>query len=209
MRDQTDLFGDVPEVPAEPTAPRASRGGDRQITLPEGFRYQPALFTLEDEAAIVARIAELPLKEFQFHGYTGKRRVVSFGWKYDFEASRLLEGAEVPDFLLAVRERAADFAGLQPAALQQVLVTEYGPGSAIGWHKDKAVFDEVVGVSLLSACTFRLRRRAGDGWERVNLIAEPRSAYLLSGVARTEWEHSIPPVESLRYSITFRSLRAG
>jgi alkylated DNA repair dioxygenase AlkB len=91
--------------------------------------------------------------------------------------------------------------------LQQALVTEYHAGAGIGWHRDKAVFGEVVGLSLLSSCRFRLRRKAGSSWERVSLIAEPRSAYLLSGPSRTEWEHSIPPVDTLRYSITLRNFR--
>jgi alkylated DNA repair dioxygenase AlkB len=90
--------------------------------------------------------------------------------------------------------------------LQHVLVTEYSPGAAIGWHRDKAVFGDVIGISLLSPCVFRLRRKVGTTWERVSLTAEPRSAYLLRGPSRTEWEHSIPAVEALRYSITFRNL---
>jgi alkylated DNA repair dioxygenase AlkB len=97
---------------------------------------------------------------------------------------------------------------MEATRLQHVLVTEYGAGAAIGWHRDKAVFGEVVGISLLSPCTFRLRRAVADGWERVSIEAEPRSAYLLGGVSRTEWEHSIPAVDALRYSITFRNLRA-
>ncbi len=96
---------------------------------------------------------------------------------------------------------------MDPERLQQVLVTEYGPGAPIGWHKDKAVFDEVVGVSLGAACTFRLRRKVGNKWERRNLTLEPGSAYVITGEARTDWEHSIPPVDALRYSVTFRSMR--
>lgn len=103
-------------------------------------------------------------------------------------------------------DRCAAFAGIEPAQLQQVLVTEYAPGSPIGWQRDKKVFDRVVGISLLSSCTFRLRRRAGDKWQRAAVIAEPGSAYVLSGPARSEWEHSIPPVEELRYSVTFREI---
>ena len=100
--------------------------------------------------------------------------------------------------------------GVEPEALQHVLITEYGPGAGIGWHRDKAVFGEVVGVSLLSRCVFRMRRLVGEKkWERVNLIAEPRSAYHLSGPARFEWEHSIPQMDALRYSITFRNMREG
>jgi alkylated DNA repair dioxygenase AlkB len=112
----------------------------------------------------------------------------------------------MPDFLGAVRTRAAAFAGLPLAGLEQVLLTEYRPGAAIGWHKDRPVFGEVVGISLLSPCTFRMRRRVGERWERMSLALQPRSAYLLQGPARTDWEHSIPAVNRLRYSITFRGL---
>jgi alkylated DNA repair dioxygenase AlkB len=108
---------------------------------------------------------------------------------------------------LPVRERAAAFAGVEPQKLQQALVTEYSSGAAIGWHKDKAVCDEVVGVSLAAPCTFRLRRKVGSKWERRSLTLEPGSAYLITGEARTDWEHSIPPVDALRYSVTFRSMR--
>jgi alkylated DNA repair dioxygenase AlkB len=90
-----------------------------------------------------------------------------------------------------------------------VLLTQYPPGAAIGWHKDRSVFAQVVGISLLSACTFRFRKQAGKKWERNSLTIEPRSAYLLDGSSRTDWEHSIPAVQTLRYSITFRNLRDG
>jgi alkylated DNA repair dioxygenase AlkB len=95
------------------------------------------------------------------------------------------------------------------AALEHALVLEYTPGAAIGWHKDRPVFDDVIGISLLAPCTFRLRRKAGAKWERRSLVAAPRSAYLLRGPSRTAWEHSIPPLDALRYAITFRSLARG
>jgi alkylated DNA repair dioxygenase AlkB len=113
----------------------------------------------------------------------------------------------MPPFLLSLRGVAAGFGGMEPAQLQQALVTEYEAGAAIGWHRDKAIFGEVIGISLLSSCRFRLRRKVGLKWERVSLTVEPRSAYLLSGPARTEWEHSIPEVDALRYSVTFRNFR--
>ena len=191
MRQQIDLFGE----------------GAPASALPPGLRYRADVVTPAQEAALLEQIRALPFREFEFHGYTGKRRVVSFGWQYDFSARTLRKADDMPAFLRALREQAAAFAGLDADRLQHVLVTEYGPGAAIGWHRDKAVFGEIVGISLLSACTFRLRREAAGGWARVNVTAEPRSAYLLSGEAREEWEHSIPPVDARRYSVTFRNLR--
>ena len=189
MADQLKLFG----APAK---------------LPEGFRYERDLISAAEEDRLLAHVKELPFKNFEFHGYVGKRRVVSYGWKYDFNERLLRDAEHIPAFLVALRERAAAFARIAPVQLQQVLVTEYEAGAAIGWHRDKAVFGEVIGVSLLSSCTFRLRRQVGTTWERASIIAEPRSVYLLSGPSRTEWEHSIPAVDALRYSITFRSMRS-
>lgn len=188
---------------AQPDLFRAS------AALPEGFAYRPDFLAPAEERELVERFAGLPFKEFEFHGYLGKRRVLSFGWKYDFGARELRQADDMPAYLLPLRERAAAFAGIAPPDLQQVLLTEYSPGAGIGWHRDKAVFGEVVGISLLSPCVFRLRRKHGDSWERASIVAEPRSSYLLKGPARTEWEHSIPAVDQLRYSITFRNFRSG
>jgi alkylated DNA repair dioxygenase AlkB len=176
-------------------------------TPPEGFQYQANVVPPEEEQKLVEHIRTLPLKEFEFHGYTGKRRVISFGWHYDFSDSKLKQTEGIPAFLHKVRERAASFANLTADDLPHVLVTEYSPGAAIGWHRDKGVFDEVVGISLLSSCNFRFRRKISSAWERYSLVVEPRSMYLLRAASRTEWEHSIPGVDTLRYSITFRSLR--
>jgi alkylated DNA repair dioxygenase AlkB len=176
--------------------------------LPDGFEYQPELLTPAAEADLLMRVRELPFHEFKFHGFTGKRRTVSFGWQYDFASEKLREAGEVPAFLSEARSAAAEFGGLAPDDLPHVLVTEYPPGSGIGWHRDKAVFDIVVGISLLSPCWFRFRRKGAGTWERARLLAEPRSAYVLRGPARLEWEHSIPPVDTIRYSITFRSVVA-
>lgn len=173
---------------------------------PEGFRYQADVLPPDEERQLVEHIGKLPLKEFEFHGYVGKRRVISYGWHYDFTDRKLYEADPIPAFLHSVRDRAAAFAGIAPGELSHALVTEYSAGATIGWHRDKGVFDDVIGVSLLSPCVFRLRRKAGAKWERYSLTAEPRSAYLLRGPSRTEWEHSIPAVDSLRYSITFRTL---
>jgi alkylated DNA repair dioxygenase AlkB len=181
---------------------------ERGELLPQGFRYESELISVDDEQQLVRQIETLPFKDFEFHGFVGKRRVVSFGWRYDFNDRELQQADDIPPFLLPLRQRAAVFAGLGPASLQHVLVTEYGPGAAIGWHRDKAVFGEVVGISLISSCRFRFRRKHAGKWQRADAVLEPRSAYLLAGPARTEWEHSIPPIEHLRYSITFRNFIA-
>jgi alkylated DNA repair dioxygenase AlkB len=195
-------------LPGKERVPSASRTLDLfgNDALPEGFRYQPDFLSQEEEQSLLQFIVPLPFREFEFQGFTGKRRIVSFGWRYDFNGGGLTKAEDMPEFLSGIRARAETFAGIGPGALQQVLITEYTPGAAIGWHKDRSVFGDVIGISLLSACTFRLRRKAGHRWERRNLTAEPRSVYLLRGPARTEWEHSIPGVESLRYSITFRNV---
>jgi alkylated DNA repair dioxygenase AlkB len=179
---------------------------DASPVLPEGMRYQSGIITAADERELVAFIETLPLKPFEFAGgFRGNRRIASFGWRYDYQAQQLAESKPIPADLLALRRKAARFAGRDPESFQQALVTEYAPGAGIGWHKDKAMFGDIVGISVLAPCNFRLRRRQGTTWERASLPAEPRSAYLLSGPARSVWEHSIPPLDELRYSVTFRN----
>ncbi len=176
--------------------------------LPPGFKYQADILPPGEERELLASFADLPFREFEFQGFLGKRRVVSFGWRYDFNTRELQRTEDIPSFLLSCRERAAGFAGLRPADLQQVLVTEYPAGAGIGWHKDKAVFGVVVGLSLAAPCVFRLRCKTGSTWQRASLTIDPRSAYLLRGPARGEWEYSIPAVDRRRYSITFRNFKA-
>ena len=176
--------------------------------IPEGFAYRPDFLDPGEEQEISANLAELPFQAFEFQGFLGKRRVVSFGWRYDFNDQSLRQVEPIPAYLTPIRDRAAAFAGLPTSAFEHALITEYQPGAPIGWHRDRPQFDEVVGVSFLAACTFRFRRKSGTSWERINLTMAARSAYILRGPARTDWEHSIPPVDSLRYSITFRSLRS-
>jgi alkylated DNA repair dioxygenase AlkB len=176
---------------------------------PEGFVYRPEFLSRDEEAELAAWLATLPFAAFQFRGFEGRRRVVSYGWQYDFTRSHLLKADDIPAELLPVRARAAELAGHRPEDLQQVLLNEYQPGAPIGWHRDRPIFAEVVGISLLAPCNFRFRRRVEGGFERASVTLEPRSAYLLSGPARSVWEHSIPPVDGHRYSITFRNFKAS
>ena len=177
--------------------------------LPPGFAYRDDIITAAEERELVAQLAELPFKPFEFHGYLGNRRIVSYGWRYDYSARAVQQAAPIPRFLLPLRQRAAEFASLAPESLEHILVTEYAEGAGIGWHRDKAEFADVIAVSLLAPCTLRFRRRKGTNWERAAHRINPRSAYLLRGPVRSEWQHSIPPLDRLRYSVTFRNLVAS
>jgi DNA oxidative demethylase len=172
---------------------------------PPGLTHAEDFISAEEEEALLANVATLEYKPFAFQGWFGKRETVSFGWRYDFNDSRMHEAPAIPEFLLPLRERAAALARLPTEQLEQALVIRYDVGAGIGWHRDRPVFDKVVGVSLLSPCVLRFRRRNGRSFRRFSLDAQPRSAYLLTGEIRREWEHSIAPMETRRYSITFRS----
>jgi alkylated DNA repair dioxygenase AlkB len=176
------------------------------MRLPEGFRYYPDVLSPEEEEALARELANLPFKPFDFQGFLAKRQVVSFGYRYDYDRRAVVEAAPFPSFLGSLRRKVAETFGRPADAFRQVLINEYRPGAGIGWHRDKAQFDEVVGLSLLAPCVLRFRRKSGESWERASLTVEPRSAYLLSGPARTIWEHSIPALDRLRYSITLRTL---
>jgi alkylated DNA repair dioxygenase AlkB len=176
---------------------------------PEGFGYRDGLFSEAQERGFVAAFEQLPFKPFEFHGYLGNRRVVSFGFRYDYAGRALRAAKPMPEFLGPLKEIAAGFSGIPPQNFRQALVTEYAPGAGIGWHRDKPMFQDVVALSFLAPCVLRLRRRAGTAWERRSVAIAPRSGYLLSGPSREEWEHSITPMQALRYSVTFRSFRPG
>ncbi|HEX6636421.1 MAG TPA: alpha-ketoglutarate-dependent dioxygenase AlkB [Steroidobacteraceae bacterium] len=175
---------------------------------PPGLATRMDFVSRAEEQALVEYFAGLPFQPFAFQGWFGKRETVSFGWRYDFNEARVQAAPPIPDFLLPLRARAADFAGLRAEALEQALIIRYDVGAGIGWHRDRPVFDQVVGISLLSSCVLRFRKREGRGFRRYSLDAAPRSAYLLSGEIRHLWEHSIAPLDARRYSVTFRS-RSG
>lgn len=174
--------------------------------MPDGFTHIPDAISSDEEKAHVARFTALPFTPFAFHGYVGNRRVVSFGWHYDYSERHIRESEPIPDFLNALRMRAGELAKAPAENFQQVLVTEYAPGAGIGWHRDKREFGEVVAFSFLAPCILRFRRKTVEAWERRSLEIEGRAAYVLRGDARHIWEHSIPPLAALRYSVTFRTV---
>jgi len=175
---------------------------------PRGFTYHEAIISEDVEAILVAQLEQLDLKPFEFHGHLGNRRVVSFGLKYNFSRRSVQRAEDMPSFLDDLLNQATSFAGCKKSAFRQVGVNEYRAGAGIGWHMDKPEFGIIVGVSLLAPATLRFRRAHGESWIRFSHTLKPRSIYILSGEARTDWEHSIPPLNGLRYSITFRTLAA-
>jgi len=170
-----------------------------------GLSCRDDFVTREEEATLIARIDRQPLAPFRFQGWLGKRLTTSFGWHYDFDNHHVGETTPLPDWLLPIKRRAAAFAGLADTGLVQALLIRYDPGAGIGWHRDRPVFEHVVGISLGVPATMRFRRRKGTGFERAFAELPPRSIYHLSGEARHNWEHSIAEMERTRWSITFRS----
>jgi alkylated DNA repair protein (DNA oxidative demethylase) len=179
------------------------------VVVPEGFRHADDFLDRVEEAALVERFRALEFHEVRMRGVAARRRVVQYGWKYSFETFRMTSGPALPAYLAAVRDRAAVFAAVPREELSEALLTEYSPGATIGWHRDAPGFDVVVGISLGASCRFRFRRGQTGAWETAELLLQPRSIYVLDGAARNEWQHSIPAVKELRYSITFRSMKAG
>jgi alkylated DNA repair dioxygenase AlkB len=185
---EPDLFGDV--------------------KAPDGFRYASDVLSPTDEKRVVQVLEGLPFKPFEFHGHQGNRRIVSYGYRYDYAGRTLRTSEAMPEFLASLRDVASRFSGIAAEKLEQALVTEYVPGAGIGWHRDKPMFEDVVALSFLAPCALRLRLKDGEKWHRHSVQIAPQSGYLLHGAARTDWEHSITPMETLRYSVTFRSFRA-
>jgi DNA oxidative demethylase len=171
-----------------------------------GLRQGEDIVTASEERTLIASIDRTALSPFRFHGWEGKRLTISFGWRYDFDTGSFDPTDPIPDWLWPLREKAARFAGVRPDELVQALLIRYDPGASIGWHRDRSVFDHVVGISLGAPATMRFRRRRPDGFDRASAFLAPRSVYHLTGEARHEWEHSIAGMEVTRWSITFRGL---
>jgi alkylated DNA repair dioxygenase AlkB len=173
-----------------------------------GLRYQDDFLSEEEEQLLIHEIGKVDFKPFRFQQWTGKRLTATFGWRYDFENGTFGPAEPLPAFLLPLRRRAARFASLFEKELEQALLIRYDVGAGIGWHRDRPLFEQVVGISLGSPATFAFRRRREKGFDRVKLPLKPRSIYLLSDEARHDWEHGIDRHDTPRWSITFRSLSA-
>jgi DNA oxidative demethylase len=176
---------------------------------PAGFLYYPDILSETEQSALLGHVRAIVFSPVEMRGQVARRRTAHFGWVYGYESWQITPGPPLPEFLLPLRDRVAKLIGVEPLALAEVLVTEYPAGAAIGWHRDAPQFDVVLGVSLLSECRMRFQRGRGAARETRAVRLEPRSAYVLSGEARQQWQHSIPPMRAPRYSITFRTLRAG
>ncbi|HET9354104.1 MAG TPA: alpha-ketoglutarate-dependent dioxygenase AlkB [Sphingomicrobium sp.] len=171
-----------------------------------GLAYREELVEAAEEQLLIRRIEGVDLSPFKFQGWEGKRLTHTFGWRYDFDDRSFAPAEPLPDWLLPLRDKAARFGDIDPGDLVHALVTRYDPAAGIGWHRDRPQFAKVVGVTLAGSATLRFRQRAGSGFRRAGLELAPRSAYLLSGEVREQWEHGIAAHEELRYSITFRTL---
>ena len=184
--------------------------------LPEGFHYRADFVSVAEEQQLLAEIAQIEFSRVEMRGAVARRRTAHYGWTYGYDARTSEPGAPIPTFLLPIRERVARWLRVTADALAEALVTEYPPGAPIGWHRDAPMFGDVAGISLGAPCRMRFRPYVSP--RDVRELRKPRrathelelarrSAYLITRIARQDFEHSIPPVEGTRYSITFRTMR--
>jgi alkylated DNA repair dioxygenase AlkB len=171
-----------------------------------GLAYREEFISDAEETALIGMLEAEDLTPFRFHGWLGNRKTKTYGWRYDFDDASFTPAEPIAQWLLPLQTKAAELAAIDPRDFVHVLLARYDPGAGIGWHRDRPQFEKVVGISFGSAATMRFRQRTPTGFRRANVHLEPRSAYLLSGEVRHEWEHSIAPGDTLRFSITFRSL---
>ncbi|HYC58028.1 MAG TPA: alpha-ketoglutarate-dependent dioxygenase AlkB [Thermoanaerobaculia bacterium] len=175
---------------------------------PPGFAYTPDFLSAQNERELLGEIETYPFHEVVMRGQAARRTVIHFGWDYDYEGWKITPATPPSPRLRELADRCAAIADIAPESLEQFLVARYPPGATIGWHRDAPMFGTpVIGISLGSPCTMKFRRKVGDGYEQAKHVLEPRSLYLLGGEARTQWQHSIPPIKELRYSISMRTLR--
>ncbi|HKT36489.1 MAG TPA: alpha-ketoglutarate-dependent dioxygenase AlkB [Nitrospira sp.] len=177
--------------------------------LPQGFEYHSDWITVDEEQHLLAQIGYLQFSEVRMHGVIAKRKVVHFGWDYGYDSWTISPSEPIPSWLFPLRTRAAGVMGVSDEAIQEVLVTRYDPGAGIGWHRDAPMFGPaVLGLSLAGSCRMRFQRTSDGKRHAAEAVLDPRSCYVLARAARFAWQHSIPPAKELRYSITFRTLKA-
>jgi DNA oxidative demethylase len=175
---------------------------------PQGLQYLPDFLNADEETSLLDEIGTYPFHEVVMRGQVARRTVIHFGWDYDYDGWKIHPTTPPSTLLRSLADRAASLAAVPSDSLEQFLVAQYPPGATIGWHRDAPMFGSpVIGVSLLSACTMKFRRKLGEGFEEHRLVLEPRSLYILGGASRTQWQHSIPPTKALRYSISMRTLK--
>ncbi len=178
--------------------------------LPEGLETQAEFLSKEEEDALIEVIRQLPLQEAKYKEYTARRRVVSYGGKFDYDSNELLPSSELIEALQPLRARVAAWASVKPEELVHALVAEYSAGTPLGWHRDVPNFESIFGVSLGSEAVLRFRPYPPDRPRKEDVIklnVAPRSIYAMRGAARWGWQHSVAPVDELRWSITLRTAR--
>jgi alkylated DNA repair dioxygenase AlkB len=178
--------------------------------LPPGLIYEAGFLTKEEEAHWLSKVQGLPMEAMRYKQYTAKRRVISFGGRYDFDHNKLEPTSELPEAFKPLRSRAAAWLKRDPEALVHMLVAEYRADTPLGWHRDVPNFEDIVGISLMGEATLRMRPYPPVAPKKsavINMVLAPRSIYCLSGAARWDWQHSVAATPALRYSITFRTAR--
>jgi 2-oxoglutarate-Fe(II)-dependent oxygenase superfamily protein len=191
--------------PPEPNAPDLFSAPE----VPKGFGYTGEVISIAEERRLVRRFEKLDLQPFEFQGHLAHRRIFTFGHRYIFAGQKPRANSRIPDYFWPLMQIAGQISEKPPEMFEQIMVTEYARGAGIGWHRDRPLYRDIVSVSFLAPCALRLRRKRGDAWERRSALIEPRSAYLLQGSVREDWQHSITPQEALRYSVTLRTFHSG
>jgi alkylated DNA repair dioxygenase AlkB len=183
---------------------------DEFPVFPPGFKYLPNFLTVEQETDLLEIISHLQLHTFIFQGFEARRKVASFGYDYHFQNRELKKGEPIPSAFKPLISKVSALIKKEPAEIDELLVTEYPPGAVINWHRDAPPFGLIAGISLLTDCIFKLKPHEKSRQKKGTTISLPvqrRSLYVMEGEAREEWQHSIAPVRSTRYSITLRTLK--
>jgi alkylated DNA repair dioxygenase AlkB len=187
---------------------KAARKIYRVSSPPEGLTYVPDFLTEAEQAELLTTVENIRYYDFVMNGVAAKRKIHHYGFGYEFYSTIVHEVEPFPDWLAQIRDRAAPLVGIPAEQLEQALVAQYFPGAGIGWHRDAPAFGpSVVGISLVSDDVMRFRRTLKESFEIYKQPLQARSLYVLSGPARSVWQHSLAPVKQLRYSITFRTVR--